>query len=68
MNVEEGTMLAWATIENGEFKFAFANAMAGNWWGIVLAIAWLALFVIFYIGRSKENVKRYSDDSEMDAV
>ncbi|WP_437617738.1 PTS galactitol transporter subunit IIC [Enterococcus faecalis] len=68
VNVEEGTMLAWATIENGEFKFAFANAMAGNWWGIVLAIAWLALFVIFYIGRSKENVKRYSDDSEMDAV
>lgn len=61
VNVEEGTMLAWATIENGEFKFAFANAMAGHWWGILLAIAWLALFVIFYRGRKKEDEIRYAE-------
>lgn len=61
VDVEKGTMLGWATIENGEFKFAFANAMAGHWWGILLAIAWLVLFVIFYKGRSKEDAKRYAE-------
>ncbi|MGG5316499.1 PTS galactitol transporter subunit IIC [Enterococcus sp. AZ072] len=61
VNVEEGTMLAWATIENGEFKFAFANAMAGHWWGILLAIAWMGLFIIFYRGRKKEDEIRYAE-------
>ncbi|GMA08750.1 PTS galactitol transporter subunit IIC [Tetragenococcus halophilus subsp. flandriensis] len=61
INVSEGTMLGWATIENGEFKFAFANAMAGHWWGILLAVVWIGLFIIFYRGRSKEDAKRYAE-------
>lgn len=62
--VHHGTTLAWATMENGEFRFAFANAMAGSWWGILLAVIWLALFVIFYIGRKKEDEKRYAAEAE----
>ncbi|WP_373144067.1 MULTISPECIES: PTS galactitol transporter subunit IIC [Enterococcus] len=64
VNVEPGTMLGWATIENGEFRWAFASAAQGNWWGIIAAVVWLALFIIFYKGRSKENAKRYAEATE----
>lgn len=57
-------MLGWATIENGEFRWAFASAAQGNWWGIIAAVVWLALFIIFYKGRSKENAKRYAEATE----
>lgn len=61
VNVEAGTMLTWSTMENGEFRFAFANAMAGEWWGILLAIFWIALFTIFYFGRKKDNQLYFND-------
>ena len=48
-------------MENGEFRFAFANAMAGEWWGIMLAILWVALFVYFYFGRKKDNEKYFAE-------
>ncbi|GIN62622.1 PTS galactitol transporter subunit IIC [Robertmurraya siralis] len=61
VNVAPGTMLAWSTMENGEFRFAFANAMAGEWWGIILAILWIAVFIWFYIGRKKDNAAYFQE-------
>ncbi|WP_077602636.1 PTS galactitol transporter subunit IIC [Oceanobacillus sojae] len=60
VNVEAGSMLTWSTIENGEFKLVFANAMAGEWWGILGAVVWLGLFIIFYFGRKRDNEKYFS--------
>ncbi|MCQ2009770.1 PTS galactitol transporter subunit IIC [Sporolactobacillus sp. STSJ-5] len=64
VKVPAGSMLTWSTMENGEFKFAFSEAMAGKWWGILLAVVWIALFVYFYFGRKKENAKRYHDEAK----
>ncbi|MFD1415756.1 PTS galactitol transporter subunit IIC [Oceanobacillus jeddahense] len=61
VNVEAGSMLTWSTIENGEFKLVFANAMAGEWWGILGAIVWIGLFILFYFGRKKDNAKYFSE-------
>lgn len=61
VNVQEGSFLSWSTIENGEFKLVFANAMAGNWWGILGAALWITLFIIFYIGRKKDNKEYFGN-------
>jgi len=62
VKVAEGTMLTWSTIENGEFKFAFAEAMAGKWWGMLLSVLWLALFALFYYGRKKDNAAYFGQN------
>lgn len=64
VNVEEGSLLTWSTIENGEFKLVFANAMAGEWWGILGAVIWIALFVIFYFGRKRDNRKYFNSETD----
>ncbi|KKK33905.1 PTS galactitol transporter subunit IIC [Salinicoccus sediminis] len=64
VNVEEGSMLTWSTIENGEFKLFFANAMNGEWWAILASIGWLAIFTYFVIGRQKDNDKYFAEDIE----
>lgn len=64
VNIEEGSLLTWSTIENGEFKLVFANAMAGEWWGIAGAVVWIGLFVIFYFGRKRDNVRYFKEKAE----
>lgn len=64
ITVPDGSLLAWSTMENGEFRFAFSNAMAGEWWGILLAAAWIGLFIIFYFGRKKDDEKYFASKNK----
>ncbi|MGM9927048.1 MAG: PTS galactitol transporter subunit IIC [Bacillus sp. (in: firmicutes)] len=63
--VPEGQMLSWSTLEFPDFRYAFAQAadvVNGNYWGLLLAAAWLGLFVVYYRGMKARYAKQAQQD------
>lgn len=57
VDVPNGQMITWSTIEYPDFRYLFAHAANGEIIGIAGAIVWLGLFVWYYKGMKVRNKK-----------
>ncbi|MDO1604907.1 PTS transporter subunit IIC [Lactobacillus sp. YT155] len=53
VKVPAGQQLSWSTFEAPDFRLFFAQAFNGQWWAILGAIIFLALFVWLYVDQNK---------------
>ncbi|MFT8321095.1 MAG: PTS transporter subunit IIC [Bacillus sp. (in: firmicutes)] len=60
IDIPAGQMLSWSTLEYPDFRYAFTQAtdiVNGNYWGLLLAGIWIALYVMFYRGMKARSIK-----------
>lgn len=71
VEVPAGQMLSWSTLELPDFRYVFAQAsdvVNGNYFGLILAAAWLALFVVYYRGMKARFNKDTGDQSDVNKI
>lgn len=67
LEVPAGQMLSWSTIEYPDFRYAFTQAadiVNGNFFGLILAVAWLGLFVWYYRGMQARNIELDKEEAD----
>lgn len=66
VNVAEGGLISWASIELPELRIFLAEAFAGKWWAIIGLIVFLILF--YWLDREMNSVElpslRYAKNDE----
>ena len=56
-NMGDNPSITWSTMECPDFRWAIVHAFSGEIVGIVVLVAWLALFVLLYKYMAKRNVE-----------
>ncbi len=63
VDIKEGTMIAWSSLEGPEFRIMFAEAFNGNFLAIGGSIIFLGMFYWLYKSMAKEKLpsERYEE-------
>lgn len=48
VNIAEGQLLSWSTLEYPVFRYIFSDASSGSILGILFGFIWFVLFVVYY--------------------
>lgn len=68
VEVAEGQLISWSTLEYPVFRYIFAMASEGKILGIVGVVVWLVLFVLYYKMMKKRTEEFVKEEEEQEAA